>query len=204
MTEADVLAIIEKDQKRMAVLQAVSKVNPPDWWVGAGFVRNAVWDALHGYTESTPLNDVDVVYFRALGEYEIPEEELSEAIKADMPNPVWDEEKRFEADLIAALPEIGFEVKNQARMHLWSKKDHNRARYSKATDGIADWTETATVCGIRMRGDGSLELFAPYLSDLVHGVIRPTRLEVEERARERAATKGWFEKWPNLHFEAPL
>jgi hypothetical protein len=35
----------------------------PDGYIAAGYIRNRVWDHLHGFTERTPLNDVDVVYF---------------------------------------------------------------------------------------------------------------------------------------------
>ena len=33
--------------------------------MGAGFIRSAVWDVLHGYAEPTPLADVDVLFFDA-------------------------------------------------------------------------------------------------------------------------------------------
>jgi hypothetical protein len=37
-------------------------VDLPDWFVGAGAIRNTVWDYLHGYTVPTPLADVDVAF----------------------------------------------------------------------------------------------------------------------------------------------
>ncbi|WP_370646549.1 nucleotidyltransferase family protein, partial [Photobacterium sp. OFAV2-7] len=53
------------DELRMACLEAARTLKLPDWYLGAGFLRNAIWDHLHGKTSMTPLNDVDVVYFDA-------------------------------------------------------------------------------------------------------------------------------------------
>ena len=39
--------------------------NLPDWAIGAGVLRNLVWDELHGYAQRTPARDVDVAYFDA-------------------------------------------------------------------------------------------------------------------------------------------
>jgi hypothetical protein len=47
----------------MTILQTARACDPPDWFVGGGVIRNIVWDHLHGYTQPTPLNDVDVAFF---------------------------------------------------------------------------------------------------------------------------------------------
>ena len=62
-TQKDILKIISKDKWQMHVLGLVRDLGLPDWWIGAGFVRNKVFDYLHGYKKRTPLNDVDVIYF---------------------------------------------------------------------------------------------------------------------------------------------
>ena len=49
----------------MSILQAVRACDPPDWLVGAGVIRNLVWDHLHQYQTPTPLADVDVIFFDA-------------------------------------------------------------------------------------------------------------------------------------------
>lgn len=59
---SDTAVVIEADSIRMECLQAVRALNLPDWFIAAGFVRNAIWDHLHSLP-MTPLNDVDVVYF---------------------------------------------------------------------------------------------------------------------------------------------
>jgi len=51
---------IQEDRYRMNILSIVSSLKLPDWYIGAGFVRNLVWDHLHNFP-STPLNDIDVI-----------------------------------------------------------------------------------------------------------------------------------------------
>ncbi|WP_404943225.1 nucleotidyltransferase family protein, partial [Pseudomonas sp. DP16D-T1] len=45
-------AIISDDPIRRRMLEIVRSLNLPDCWIGAGFVRNAVWDHLHGRSSS--------------------------------------------------------------------------------------------------------------------------------------------------------
>jgi hypothetical protein len=68
------------------VLTAVEKLGLPDCWVAAGFVRNPVWDALHGFPWSASYTDIDVVYFDPLNidpkHDDVIEAELAVAIPA--------------------------------------------------------------------------------------------------------------------------
>ena len=58
-------AIIRDDPLRWHILGLVRALRLPDGWIGAGFVRNAVWDTLHG--RASPLSgDVDVLWFDAI------------------------------------------------------------------------------------------------------------------------------------------
>ena len=43
----------------LSILQTVRQCNPPDWLVGAGIIRNLVWDHLHQYQTPTALADID-------------------------------------------------------------------------------------------------------------------------------------------------
>lgn len=61
--EAQVQQIISTDTRRWQVLEVVRRLDLPDCWIGAGFVRNAVWDYLHGRTPSALTGDVDVIWF---------------------------------------------------------------------------------------------------------------------------------------------
>ncbi len=61
-TDDDILALVAGDAWMMGALEAVAALGLPDAWIGAGFLRGAVWDRLHGYAERTPLGDIDVIY----------------------------------------------------------------------------------------------------------------------------------------------
>lgn len=178
--EADVLALIAGDTGMMAVLAAATdvaaKLELPDCWIGAGFVRRKVWDHLHGYQTPTPLDDIDVLYFQPGN--------LSQ-----------DYERRAEAALHEALPEQPWSAKNQARMHLRNGDEP----YRDTTHAMHFWLETPTCIAVRLTGNGHLELAAPYgLDDLLAMVIRPTPAGYRRAQdfRDRVAGKNWLQNWP--------
>jgi hypothetical protein len=96
--EAQLRAWLASDDWRMACLQAAAALDPPECWVGAGFLRNLVWDRLHGFAQPTPLADVDVLTFE--------------------PASGTEREAEIEATLASDLPAVPWSVKNQARMHV--------------------------------------------------------------------------------------
>ncbi len=68
MTEEDILNLIRKDERMMNILRLAEKLNFPDWVIGAGFVRNKVWDYLHGFDgKEVNANDIDLVYYDPKG-----------------------------------------------------------------------------------------------------------------------------------------
>jgi len=44
MNKTDVVNLIQKDAWMMKVLYTAKNLNLSDWMIGAGFVRNKVWD----------------------------------------------------------------------------------------------------------------------------------------------------------------
>jgi hypothetical protein len=56
---ARVEAILRATPWFMAALEAARRVEPPDWLIGAGALRTAVWDHLHGFESPTALADID-------------------------------------------------------------------------------------------------------------------------------------------------
>jgi hypothetical protein len=161
----------------LAALGALASARLPDAWIAAGLVRNAVWDERHGFPFSIP-EDVDVIYF-----------------DAERPEP--EREREIEATLHAALPDLPWSVRNQARMHL----RNGHAPYRSSADAMAHWVETATAVGVRLAAAGSVEIAAPHgLGDLDALILRPgpsyrDRLEV---FYARQAQKRWLERWPML------
>lgn len=53
MSEKALQTLISSDAQRWHLLDIVRSLALPDCWIGAGFVRNAVWDHLHGRAIAT-------------------------------------------------------------------------------------------------------------------------------------------------------
>lgn len=177
----DIAGLLLEDPWRRAILDAVRALDLPDWAVGAGFVRNAVWDRLHGFAAATPLDDVDVLYFDPA--------ELSK-----------ETEQALEARLGAAMPNVPWSVRNQARMHL----RNGDAPYRDTKDALRYWLETATCVAVRLERDDSLTVIAPYgVGDLLGLRSGPTPRgrERDEAYRTRMRAKNWPARWPRVRVD---
>ena len=171
--------VLRADPLRWRLLKVVQGLDLPDSWIGAGFVRNAVWDHLHQRAPSPPTGDVDVIWY-----------------DPRRANPA--EDLEHEAALRDAEPAITWSVKNQARMH----GRNGDTPYASAVEAMRYWPETATAVAARRRGEHRCEIAAPFgLEDLLGLVLRSTpRFSGEKRAvyEERLRTKGWAVSWPRL------
>ena len=183
MTEQDILDLIAEDEWMMGVLRTARSLHLPDWMIGAGFVRNKVWDHLHGYENvEVPTADIDLIYFDA--------EDVSE-----------EREKGYDALLRQKLG-VNWSTKNQARMH----EKHVRAdAYMNTEEALSEWVETPTCVAVRLEDNDALTLFAPHgITDLVNLTVRPSPafLNNPDPFWERIKTKGWEQKWPKLKIVA--
>ena len=178
MTEQDIKDLVLKDEWMMKVLRAAEVLELPDWWIGAGFLRNKVWDALEGL-ETGKSRDVDLVYFN-------PDDAQAETD--------WDYDEYMKKE----YPFADWEVRNQVRMHYVN----NAEPYTSTADGISNWVETATCVAVRLKGDEPELLFCHGTSDLLGLVARPIEafrtLELLPVFRKRVAEKKWRERWPHL------
>jgi hypothetical protein len=174
---ADVSDFILARPGMLSALEAVASLALPDGWIGAGFIRNAVWDALHRSKEAPPLDDVDVVFF-------------------DRAHPDAERHRTIETQLRRAWPQICWSVKNQARMHA----RNGDAPYQNMLDAVTHWPETATAVAARWR-DGRVEMMAPHgVGDLLGLIVRPTPAFAgrPEIVRRRMREKRWLLRWPRL------
>jgi hypothetical protein len=165
------------------VLEAARDCGPPDWWVGAGVLRDLVWDGLHGGFDPGRVKDVDLAFFDP--------DDFSEA-----------REGAVEAALAARLPGVRWDAKNQAAVHTWYERvfGYPVPPVASAAGGVATWPETATAVAVRLDRGGALALTAPYgLRDLLTGVCRrnPERVSVE-RYHERLRAKHVATRWPRV------
>lgn len=173
------------DPIRMGALYAVRALELSDGWIGAGFVRDAVWDRLHGYGQRPVSGDVDVVWFNA--------ERCNPAYDSDLEEKLSQQSSRF-----------NWSVKNQARMH----QRNGNAPYLSTENALLYWPETATAVAVRAVGTNLIEIIAPYgLNDLFELRLRPTPPFESEKLdifRQRLATKRWAERYPMLQLTVPL
>jgi len=176
---ADLATLLASDPTRMDALRAVRSVGLPDCWIGAGFVRDAVWDHLHGYPTRLPAADVDVVWFEGT-------------------KPVAEIDREIEGHLHALAPGFDWSVKNQARMH----HRNGDAPYSSVADAMCHWPETATAVAVRLANDESIDLNAPLgLDDLFSLRLVPTDAFATRKRSvfdTRVSEKLWLERYPLL------
>lgn len=167
------IKIITNDPERSSVLKSVSELNLPEAWIAGGYIRNPVWDHIYKKEHKTCGTDVDVVYFRSLDTYGMPEAELIGLIKSEKTNPVWSEEDVATKALTKKFPHLQFEIKNQARMYFSSARTVTHEKYNSLSDAIRGWVETATATGLRLHRN-KWEVLAPFgLEDLFAGIVRP-------------------------------
>jgi hypothetical protein len=172
------------DPLRMRTLERVRALGLPDCWIGAGFVRNLVWDHLHGHAGPPLPQDVDVIWF-------------------DPAHPEPERDRALEAALRDADGSVAWSVKNQARMH----RRNGDAPYRSALDAMRCWPETATAVAVRLARPGVIDVAAPFgLDDLFGLIVRPTPRFVAEKYAvylERIRAKGWQAAWPRLTIDTP-
>ncbi|EPJ53080.1 MAG: hypothetical protein OFPI_11810 [Osedax symbiont Rs2] len=167
---------LRADSARMSALRQAAKLQLPHWCIGAGFVRNLVWDKLHGYSRATPCNDIDLIYYDA--QYCSVERD-----------------RDFERQLLLHS-DFPWSVKNQARMH----QRNGDAPYSCSADAMSYWPEIETAVAATLDKRGGIEIIAPFgIANLFACkiTINPKRPKPEVFAR-RIADKQWLRQWPNL------
>ena len=167
----------------MSILETVRRCNPPDWLVGAGVLRNLVWDHLHQYQIPTPLADVDVIFF-------------------DLRDLRPERDRMVQQQLARELPHVAWEATNQAAVHLWYEDVFGFAvpALHSSEEAVGTWPETATSVAVRLLSTDEIIVVAPCgLSDLFNMVLRrnPCRVTREQFA-QRVHAKQILRKWPRV------
>ncbi|MFM7967313.1 nucleotidyltransferase family protein [Aeromonas sp. A-5] len=178
LLQAHTEALLRADPLRMACLWAARELALPDWALGAGFVRNLIWDHLHQKAEPTPLNDIDLIYL-------------------DPGDPEGADEREYEAWLAVRVPGLHWEVRNQARMHVHQQVPP----FASSLEALSHWVEVPTCIGVRLLANDEFEWLAP------HGFGHNWSLQVSANPRcrqesrifiDRIRDKQWQRIWPDL------
>ena len=180
MLEKKLIQYIEENESMLNDLRRVRDLHLPDGYIGAGLIRNYVWDRLHGWDNRQQHNDIDVIYFD--------------------PNDCTEERDRaLENHLITSTGNTKWSVKNQARMH----EKNGNSPYTSTGDAISFWPEVVTAIAVRIDQEDRLEVLAPYgLEDLFQlKVRRSPRFEDHAYYLARIHKKQWQQKWPLLQIQ---
>ncbi|MCG7531410.1 nucleotidyltransferase family protein [Psychrobium sp. MM17-31] len=171
-----IIELVAQDPLRVKALDAVAQLKLPQCYIAAGFVRNLVWDHLHQFAQSTPLNDVDVIYF------DDSETDVNRYLA-------------YEEKLKQLIPQFNWQVRNQAKMHL----RNNDVPYLNSLDAMRHWPEQETAVAIRKTAKSEYECIAAFgfeslfALQVTHNPLRP-----REVFDGRVENKGWLKKWPLL------
>lgn len=173
--EKELIKIIESDTWMLNILKIVRDLNLNDCWIGAGFIRNKVWDEKHNY-QRTKLNDIDIIYF-------------------DKTKPLKKYDVLIESKLKLLAPQLNWSVKNQFRMNI--RNGHKQ--YSNCEEAISFWPETATSIAVRITQKSKIEYIAPHgLEDLFNLIVTPTPKFNLMIYKDRVYKKEWSKQWPKL------
>ncbi len=174
--EQQIKVWFRSDKDRMRALALASSLNLNDWCIAAGFVRNLVWDKVHGYSELTPLNDIDLIYFDENQGSKYSEKEVESSLRA--------------------LSEFPWSIKNQARMHT----RNNDFPYNSTSDAMSHWPEVETAIGVKLTAKGQIQLVAPFgVEALFNNTITMNpKWPKPKEFKRRIESKQWHKLWPNL------
>jgi hypothetical protein len=180
--ETKLLAILSEHPWFMAALDAVADLGLSQWCIGAGVIRNIVFDYLDGGT-TTPIRDVDVAYFdpSALSEHK---------------------DREYEDTLRFRMPNIPWEVTNQAAVHLWYQKKfgYRVSPVNGIEQAVATWPETCTAVAVTKANKDEYKVYAPCgLENLFGMVIRRNSVRVDLRTyNARISNKQYDRCWKSV------
>ena len=175
--QAQTEALLRADDQRMDCLRAARELALPDWALGAGFIRNLIWDHLHHKSVPTALNDIDLIYLDS----------------ADLTGL---QEAEHEAWLAARVPGQQWEVRNQARMHVRQLVPPSPARSRPSATGWRCPPASGAGCWQTIHSSGWPLRLCPQL--VPAGGSQPALPPGAPGLYRAGQGQGWQRLWPDL------
>lgn len=181
------ISILEKNKELMAMLDYISELNLPNFYIAAGSVFQTIWNYYDNRELNYGIKDIDVIYFN--------NNDLSVEKDLEYYNIInnYAKSKGFNYEI---------DVSNEARMHLW-KMEHNQGEniepYKNSEDAISKWIATVHTIGIT-KENNQIKVYAPYgLSDIFSKTIRPIKHNENSKDLYDKKVAGWKERFNNLN-----
>ena len=179
--------ILKKNKNLMVMLDYISELNLPNFYIAAGSVFQTIWNYYDGRDLNFSIKDIDVIYYN--------NDDLSVEKDIEYYNLIskYAKSKNIEYEI---------DVSNEARMHLWQMK-HNQGKkieqYQNSEDAISKWIATVHAIGITKEND-EIKVYAPYgLSDIFSKTIRPIKHENNSKELYDKKVKSWNKRFKDLN-----
>ena len=179
------ISILEKNKDLMAILDYITELKLPNFYIAAGSVFQTIWNYYDGKELNFGIKDIDVIYYnnsdlsveKDLEYYNI----INEYVKSNGFN---------------------YDVSNEARMHLW-KMEHDQGenveQYKNSEDAMSKWIATVHAIGIT-KINGNIKIYAPYgLSDIYSRTIRPIKHNGNSKELYDKKVASWKNRFDNLN-----
>ena len=178
-------SILKENKELIDVLEYVSSLNLPNYYIAAGCVFQTIWNKIDNKDLNFNIKDIDVIYHN--------EKDLSGEKDLEYYELVNDycKHKGYKYEI---------DVSNEARMHIWKKEKFgiDVKPYISSEDAINKWIATVHAIGITKDGD-KIKVYAPYgLSDIFSKTIRPIKHKYNTKEMYNKKVKSWKERFENL------
>lgn len=180
------IKIIKQNKDLIEILDYISKLNLPNFYIAAGSVFQTIWNYYDNKSLNYGIKDIDVIYY-------------------DKNNLTKESEKEIENKVMEFFKtrdfKYEFDVHNEARMHLWKKANENANidKYKNSEDAIDQWIATVHAIGIT-KVDDEIKVYAPYgLSDIFSKTIRPIYHKGNTKELYINKIKKWKERFDDLN-----
>ena len=178
--------IISENNELMDILDYVSQLNLPNFYIAAGSIFQTVWNYYDKKALNYNIKDIDIIYFdnndlRVEKDLEIYNKVIS-----------YSKSRGYNYDI---------DVSNEARMHIWKKINEgiNIEPYSCSEDAISRWIATVHAIGIT-KINGNIKIYAPYgLSDILTKTIRPIKHKHNSKKLYDEKVASWTSRFDNLN-----
>lgn len=174
--------ILKTNTDLYTVIRNLYKLKLSNCYVGGGCIFQTVWNYQLGYDINYGITDIDLIYFDS---NDLSEDAENKAIS--------------KANKMFSNVKYIFDVKNEARVHLWYKKKFgvNIEPYTSSESAINTWPTIVSSIGVYHDGN-NLRIYAPYgLNDMFGRVVRANKLLITKEVFLKKSNK-WKEKWGDV------